>query len=267
MRKTPLPAGFDAEIYYRLNPDVRNAGVDAAEHYQIWGVSEGRRWQADVPHYERDYNVFVTNLLAAHPLEEAMSLAVGGDFETMGRLQVDQLEKRAGLSDGMTVVDLGCGSGRTLSQIAKKLPACQCVGIDVVQDLLNYAQSICPPSYRFIRHTQLSLPLPDASADLVIVFSVFTHLLHDESYVYLQDAVRVLRPGGRIALSFLEFARSSHWDVFTTTVAARKYASVGHINTFIERPVLDVWGKHLKLDVEGYFDELGQTLCVMRKPG
>jgi SAM-dependent methyltransferase len=266
MHDQHVPPGFDAETYYRLNPDVRAARADAAEHYKKFGRAEGRRWSVEKPHYERSYTALVNGLLARHERDEAMSLAVGGDFEVMGRLQVDLLEKHAGLVDGSSLLDLGCGSGRTLSQIAKRFPRCDCVGIDVVQQLLDYAKAICPPSYRLIRHTGLSIPLPDSSIDLILVFSVFTHLTHDESYAYLEDAVRVLRRGGRIALSFLEFARPDTWQIFIDTVATRKAGIGGHMNTYIERPVIELWSKALQLDVQGFFGGMGQTLCVMKKP-
>jgi hypothetical protein len=37
-----LPAGFDATLYLKANPDVARAGVDAAEHYLRYGRKEGR---------------------------------------------------------------------------------------------------------------------------------------------------------------------------------------------------------------------------------
>jgi cyclopropane fatty-acyl-phospholipid synthase-like methyltransferase len=50
-----------------------------------------------------------------------------------------------------------------------------------------------------------------ASADIVIAFSVFTHLLHEECYAYLQDAARVLTPGGKFVFSFFEFDMASRY--------------------------------------------------------
>ena len=37
-----LPSGFDAELYLRIYPDVRKAGVDSALHYLQYGRTEGR---------------------------------------------------------------------------------------------------------------------------------------------------------------------------------------------------------------------------------
>ncbi|HEX7856271.1 MAG TPA: phytanoyl-CoA dioxygenase family protein [Sphingobium sp.] len=40
-----LPDDFNAEVYYRLNPDVALSGVDAGKHYLKHGVAEGRRYR------------------------------------------------------------------------------------------------------------------------------------------------------------------------------------------------------------------------------
>jgi hypothetical protein len=43
--RAELPNDFDAEIYYRLNPDVAVANVDAVGHYLQHGKAEGRRYR------------------------------------------------------------------------------------------------------------------------------------------------------------------------------------------------------------------------------
>lgn len=40
-----LPDGFRAADYYRLNPDVAAATVDANDHYVEYGANEGRVWR------------------------------------------------------------------------------------------------------------------------------------------------------------------------------------------------------------------------------
>jgi ubiquinone/menaquinone biosynthesis C-methylase UbiE len=62
------------------------------------------------------------------------------------------------------------------------------------------------------------IPEKDGEADFVCFFSVLTHLLHEQGFVYLQEAKRVLKPGGKIVFSFLEFAVPDHWAVFEGTV-------------------------------------------------
>src|SRR3712207_6851625 len=46
-----------------------------------------------------------------------------------------------------------------------------------------------------------------------------SHLLHEESYLYLMEAHRALRPGGRVVFSFLEFPVPEAWKVFEANLA------------------------------------------------
>jgi len=220
--------------------------------------------RVEPPHYERDYNRHVANLQRAHPHDEAMALSVGGQFELMGKVQVAALRDR-GLVDGMAVVDFGCGSGRTAVQLAEHFPNIAYVGVDVVQDLLDYAAKNCPRHFRFIKSAALELPIEGTSADMIIAFSVFTHLHHEETYAYLQDFGRVLKAGGKVVFSFLEFSIPYSWHIFEHTVAARKSGTLEHANAFIERSVIEVWAQHLGFAIDGFFNDGGQTVCMMRK--
>lgn len=44
-RRLGLPEGFDPEVYLRLNPDVRAAGLNPRQHYLDHGRHEGRAWR------------------------------------------------------------------------------------------------------------------------------------------------------------------------------------------------------------------------------
>jgi ubiquinone/menaquinone biosynthesis C-methylase UbiE len=226
-------------------------------------------------HFVEDYEKHVTHLIAHHPLDEAMSRAVGGetvaDYKTIGQIEA-QLLRSLGLARGMHLVDLGCGSGRLAAELHGVLDITY-VGIDIIQSLLDYAKTKAP-TYQFIRHRDLSIPLSAGSADMICAFSLFTHLLHTETYIYLEEAVRVLKPGGRMVFSFLEFEELAHWDIFVRTKNARKTCNPP-LDMFIERNAINTWATHLDLIVEqfiagagpiGDFPGLGQSAVVLRKP-
>ena len=173
----------------------------------------------------------------------------------------------------MHLVDLGCGSGRLATELHATTKISY-VGVDIVQKLLDYAKTKAP-SYEFIKHRGLSIPQPDNSTDVVSAFSLFTHLLHAETYIYLQECVRILKPGGRVVFSFLEFAEPFHWHVFENTLQGTKANSNDHLNMFIERNAIAVWAASLGLQVELYLSAgapasegraLGQSTAVLRKP-
>ncbi len=42
-------------------------------------------------HFVEDYEKFVASLLAQYPVDKAMEIAVGGDYDTIGQIEVDVL--------------------------------------------------------------------------------------------------------------------------------------------------------------------------------
>ena len=97
---------------------------------------------AKLPHFLASYRKYVAGLLLNHDEHRAMSLAVGGDFETVGVLEYCLLLQE-GLKPEHTLVDVGCGSGRLAYQMKDYLKGTY-VGIDVVPELLRYATNLRP---------------------------------------------------------------------------------------------------------------------------
>jgi len=80
--------------------------------------------------------------------------------------------------------------------------------------------------------TEPRIPEGDGKADMVCFFSVFTHLLQEESYLYLEEARRVLRPGGRIVASYLDIADPSHWNIFEANLRSARLRQEKPMNIF-----------------------------------
>ncbi len=225
-------------------------------------------------HFIEDYERLVKWLMRKYPLDEAMSRAVGGGgYEHVGQIEA-AIVGHAGLRDGQSLVDFGCGSGRLASALGQKMSIEYC-GIDVVKALLQYAKKKSPENYRFILNRSLGVPLPDASADMATAFSVFTHLLHHESYIYLEELRRVVRPGGVVVFSFLEFSEPGHWSQFEATVEAQRSSTVPHLNQFLERSQIELWSSKLGYQSVGFIDStkapwrtskaLGQSIAILQR--
>lgn len=237
-------------------------------------------------HFLRDYRRLVRDLVGRYPLPEAMSLAVGGNYDALGEVE-KQLLIGLGLEPRHAVVDVGCGSGRLAKALAPYLASGSYLGTDVVQELLDYARAGCPPHWHFALVEELRIPAADDSADFACFFSVLTHLLHEESYCYLLEARRVVKAGGRIVFSFLEY--EDNWAVFENAYSALLKGEITvHLNMFIHRDTIAAWARHLGLSIlemhgahERFirlsrpvtFDDggrfegaapLGQSICVLR---
>lgn len=219
-------------------------------NYRLVGPLTGRneRNWASKTDFRRTHNQQFNNLKANYSVDEAARIAVGGDFDAVGRLLRETVIFH-GLKKHDYLIDIGCGSGRLAKPLSEFLEG-KYLGIDVVPGLVEYARKLVGRSdWRFEVAKGLTIPEADAQANMITFFSVFTHLLHEESFVYLREARRVLKPGGKVMLSFLDFRIAGHWEIFDTNI---RDIGVGSkpLNIFIAPDMLCEWAKRLDFEVE-----------------
>jgi ubiquinone/menaquinone biosynthesis C-methylase UbiE len=110
----------------------------------------------------------------------------------------------ADLHEGEVVLDLGSGAGADVLISARRVgPAGRAIGIDMTDEMLDLARHNATDAgvenVEFLKGYLEELPLPDASVDVVISNCVI-NLSGDKPKV-LAEAARVLKPGGRFAVS------------------------------------------------------------------
>ena len=118
------------------------------------------------------------------------------------------------------VLDVGCGTGRMARPLTKYLKGGSYDGLDIVAPSVKWCRKAYGgrhPDFRF-HHSDLynkaynpggrgkafeyRFPFADSSFDLVILTSVFTHMLSRDVAHYLSEVSRVLRSGGRCLITY-----------------------------------------------------------------
>jgi SAM-dependent methyltransferase len=159
------------------------------------------------------------------PPQEFQALVCGprdtNEFLPVAWILTHVLAREGMLEPGLDFLDIGCGCGRIARQLTGQ-PIGSYIGFDRHQGMVEWSQreiGARDPRFRFdffelkslytawdaqegsVDAVNFRFPYPAAAFDVVLLASVFTHMLPIEVHHYLGELARVLRPGGKALCS------------------------------------------------------------------
>ena len=170
---------------------------------RVFGRVDDDRWLWYNTASSRRFATF-RNILPTLPDEEtqiafigsAGDAALGEAFNTY--VLIKNLAAKHGRPIGRTstILDFGCGWGRTLRFFMKDVPTAQLTGIDVMPRAIELSKANNPWC-----NFELTTALPptrfaDESFDLIYLYSVFSHLSEEAHLLWLAEFQRIMKPGG-----------------------------------------------------------------------
>jgi len=156
---------------------------------------------------------------------ETADVAVSGEPDEAGlrasaRPTVRNIVELTAMTSHDDVLEIGCGVARIGYELASHCRTW--TGADISANLLQYARE------RIVGFKNLSVvhlseaaltEIPGSSLDVVYATNVFPHLDEIDRWKYVQEAFRVLRPGGRLFIDNVDLESSAGWTMFSNDAA------------------------------------------------
>lgn len=133
-----------------------------------------------------------------------------GAFYRRARAVLDARELRIG-----RLLDFGCGWGRIYRTFLRDSP--ELVGVDIDEECIDICRTAMPNGTFERCEPDPPLRFPDKSFDVVVAYSVFSHLAEHAFRSWMSELRRLLRPGGHVFFTTLKEAHLRRWDELSRT--------------------------------------------------
>ncbi len=132
-----------------------------------------------------------------------LALFTPEDYLVAAEALTSLIYSSAQISNGQRILDVGCGFGGTIDAINKAFQNMELVGLNIDERQLERARqqifAVGENSIEFQQGDACALPFADNSFDVVLAVECIFHFPSRE--LFFQEAYRVLKPGGYLALS------------------------------------------------------------------
>lgn len=122
----------------------------------------------------------------------------GADSHYFSEFKVKWLREFYGSTQPASVLDLGAGDGTCLTYFRQYFPQASLFGIDVSEKSIEEAASKNIPNAEVKAYNGTEIPYPAGSFELILVATVMHHIRFELHEGLMKEALRVLKPGGRI---------------------------------------------------------------------
>lgn len=154
------------------------------------------------PYYRRTFHWQSDGYLSRRSAElydVGVEFLFGGTADVMRRQALAPLARRfAAAPSSPRILDVACGTGRTLAQLRRALPHAELLGVDLSPYYISVARDVLAgdPPVELSAGNAEALPLEDASVDAVVCVFLFHELPRNARRRVWNEVARVLRPGG-----------------------------------------------------------------------
>lgn len=171
-----------------------------------------------------------------------------GCADVMRRRVIPPIARFGAENGRLRVLDVGCGTGRTLLQLARSLPEHAYAGVDLSPYYVSEARAALQSSgVRLVSANAEALPFGDGEFDAVVSVFLFHELPRRVRRDVLGEIRRVLRPGGLLIVE----------DSVQTADAAELGVVLENFSQDMHEPFYE---DYIRDDLESLFDECGFTV-------
>lgn len=137
------------------------------------------------------------------------------ELDRSGAATTKFLLDNVGVDPSDVVLEIGCGVGRVGKHLARH--CARWIGSDVSSNMLRHAAESLREfsNVEFVELSGYDLqPIASESVDFVYCTVVFPHLSQWDRFSYVEEAFRVLRPGGKLYVDNVNLCSESGWRIF-----------------------------------------------------